>query len=55
MVALRQKENLRLVHQPSKRLAVDDAVGVALKAGAHLAIGLRDGAPFESAARAAAS
>ena len=44
MVALRREEDLRLVHQPAERLAVQDAVGIALVAGAHVVVLLRRGA-----------
>ena len=37
MVALGRKEHLRLVFQAQERLAVDDAVAVALEIGAHIA------------------
>ena len=37
VISFRRKKDLRLVFQPQKRLAVDDAVAVALKIGAHAA------------------
>ena len=40
VIALREHEHLRLVHEAPERLAVDDAVAVALKRRAQAAVGL---------------
>ncbi len=44
VVALRLQKDLRLVHEPAEGLAVQDAVGIALIAGAHVVLRLRLGA-----------
>ena len=45
VIAGRREEDLRLVLQPAERLAVDDAVAVALKRRADIVFGLRTQAP----------
>ncbi len=50
VVALRLQKDLRLVHEPAEGLAVQDAVGIALIAGAHVVLRLRlaRGRPLEA-------
>ncbi len=40
VIAERRKENLRLVHEPPERFAVNDAIAVALEARADRILGL---------------
>ena len=53
VIAGRREEHLRLVLQPAERLAVDDAIAIALKRRPHVVFRLGAQAPRESALFAA--